>query len=243
MSKQAYKTFESNDSGINEIMKQTDDTMQKIKFQDQKKKFDAKIEELADQAATFYKNYGEEDWRTSLLVNFLDLSLQMKDIIDVVTAFNVANEILFHSMNLMNTSLSMTNGMMLDMGTQHNSPLKQKMAMRKAIKNNRNTVKSMIEQMKGSIEMASLTAEMYQDLSVSISGIMSKMNDKNEKKKAKAAKNQAGSPGYASNRGLDMVRGKLSQQGVSVPPPAPKPAEAPTTPPPTSGDSGLDGLL
>ena len=40
-----------------------------------------------------------------------------------------------------------------------------------------------------------------------------------------------------------MVRGKLSQQGVSVPPPAPKPAEAPTTPPPTSGDSGLDGLL
>ena len=239
MSKQTYKTLDDNNSGIKEITQGANETLQKIKFQDQKKKFDAKIEELAAQAAKFYQAYGEEDWRTGLLVNFLDLSLQMKDIIEVVTAFNVANEIIFHSMNLMNTSLSMTNGMMLELGTKQNNPIKQKFMMRKAIRNNRNTVKSMIEQMKASIEMASLTADMYQDLSMSISGIMTKMNEKREKKKTKQAKGGA-SMTSASNRGMDMVKGILTQNGVSVPPSVPpKPSSLASN----SGDSGLDGLL
>lgn len=241
MSKQTYKTFEDTNSGITEIGKQADETMQKIKFNDQKKKFDAKIEELAAQAAKFYQMYGEEDWRTGLLVNFLDLSLQMKDIIEVITAFNVANDIIFHSMNLMNTSLEMTNGKVLQMGTQQNSPWKQKLMMRKAMHQNRNTVKSMIEQMKASIEMASLTADMYQDLSLSISGIMVKMNDKREKKKAASQAKGGAAVMSASNRGMDMVRDMLTKQGVSTPPP--KPASAPSAPPTQGGDSGLDGVL
>ena len=111
--------------------------------------------------------------------------------------------------------------------------------MRKAIRNNRNTVKSMIEQMKASIEMASLTADMYQDLSMSISGIMTKMNEKREKKKTKQAKGGA-SMTSASNRGMDMVKGILTQNGVSVPPSVPP---KPSSPASNSGDSGLDGLL
>ena len=244
MAKQTFKQFEDNDSGMTEVGAKAKETMEKIKFRDQKQAFDKKIEELAAQAAEFYAKYGEEDWRTSLLINFLDLSLQMKDIIEVVTAFNVANEIIFHSMNLMNTSLQMSNGMMMQMATPTNSAFKQKLLMRKAMRNNRKTVKNMIEQMKTSIQMASLTAGMYEDLSASISGIMEKMNGKREKAKAKKAKSKSGAAmSSASNRGLDMVKNLMAEKGVSAPTPPPAPA-APSAPSSgTPGDSGLDGLL
>ena len=235
MAKQTYKTLENTSSVTSEISKQADDTLQKIKYKEQKEKFDRKIEELAEQATVFYNKYGEEDWRTSLLVNFLDLSLQMKDIIEIVTAFNVANEIIYHSMNLMNTSLNMTNGMMLEVGQNSINPLKQKFMMYRAIRHNKNTVKNMIGQMKTSIQMASLTADMYQDLSVSITGVMNKLNFKREKKKSKTPTPAMGT----SQRGMDMVRSMASKGGSTggAAPSAPRPASS------SGGDSGLDGVL
>lgn len=238
MAKQTFKQFEDTSAAL-DIKSSRDETMEKIKFQGQKEAFDAKIQELASKAAEFYQKYGEEDWRTSLLVNFLDLSLQMQDIIEVITAFNVANEIIFHAMNLMNTSLQMSNGMMLNMGAPQTSPLKQKMMMRKAMRNNRKTVVSMIEQMKMSIEMASMTAGMYEGLSTSISGILEKMNGKRAKKNAKKKKDGA-SMSSASSRGLGMVKGILNEKGVSTPP---SPAAATSAPAPSTGDSGLDDIL
>ena len=245
MSKQTYKQIDNKDSALSEVRSQANDTMQKIKFQDQKRQFDAKIEELAAQAADFYNKYGEEDWRTSLLVNFLDMSLQMKDIIEVITAFNVANEIIFHAMNLMNTSLTMSNGMMLEMANNHVNPFKQKIMMHKAVFNNRRTVKRMIEQMKTSIQMASLTAGMYADLSVSISGIMEKMNIKREKVNQKK-KATGTSMTSSSGRGMSMVKSIVSGQSAAeaAAAPAPKPAQSPSaSSAPAGGDSGLDGLL
>lgn len=245
MAKQAFKQFESNDSAVSEMQQAADKSMQKLKFERQKREFDAKLQELATKAADFYQRYGEEDWRTSLLVNFLDLSLQMQDIIEVITAFNVANEIIFHSMNLMNTSLEMSSGMMMEMANRKSSPFMQRRMMKKAMAQNRKTVKSMLDQMKMSIEMAAETAGMYEKMSGSISGIMDKMNMKREKSRAKNAKNPTPSTS-ASGRGMDMVRGILDGQGGQggqgagrgsyTPPAAPKSA-------PTGGDSGLDGLL
>lgn len=247
MPKQTYKTFENTDSGANEIAKQADEALQKVKFQDQKKKFNAKIDELANQAAEFYKAYGEDDWRTSLLVNFLDLSLQMKDIIEVVTAFNLANEIIFHALGLMNTSLNMTNGMMLEVGQGQPSPFKQKMMMRRALRNNRNTVKNMIMQMKTSIEMASLTADMYQNLSFSISKIITKMNGKRErnKKRQSALGSNSANMSSASARGMDMVKNIVSGGSAQPSAAAPTAPTAPAAPaaPSSSVDSGLDGVL
>lgn len=239
MSKQAYKQFESTDSAITEVQKAADKNMQKLKFERQKKEFDAKLQELATKAADFYAKYGEEDWRTSLLVNFLDLSLQMQDIIEVITAFNVANEIIFHAMNLMNTSLDMSSGMMMEMSSSQVNPFKHRLTMKKAIAQNRKTVKAMIDQMKLSIEMAAETAGMYEKMSGSIAGIMDKMNIQREKAKNKKTSTNAPAP---SGRGMDMVKDILSGKsnaasGTYTPPPAaPKPA-------PTGGDSGLDGLL
>ena len=246
MPKQTYKTFENTDSVTNEIAKQADEALQKVKFQDQKKKFNAKIDELAAQAAEFYKAYGEDDWRTSLLVNFLDLSLQMKDIIEVITAFNLANEIIFHALGLMNTSLNMTNGMMLEVGQGQPSPLKQKLMMMRALRNNRNTVKNMIMQMKTSIEMASLTADMYQDLSLSISKIITKMNGKREKKKKRqgALGSSSANMSSASARGMDMVKNLVSGGSASAASaPAAPSAPAASAAPSSSVDSGLDGVL
>ena len=239
MAKQTFKQFEDNSAAL-DIKSARDETMEKIKFQGQKEAFDLKIQELASKAAEFYEKYGEEDWRTSLLVNFLDLSLQMQDIIEVITAFNTANEIIFHAMNLMNASLQMSSGMMLNMNAPQTSPLKQRMMMRQAMRNNRKTVISMIEQMKMSIEMASMTAGMYEGLSTSISGILEKMNSKRSKKRTKK-KADGASMSSASSRGLGMVKGILNDKGVATPTAAPSSFSA--APSSSTGDSGLDGIL
>lgn len=239
MAKQTFKQFEDNSAAL-DIKSARDETMEKIKFQGQKEAFDLKIQELASKAAEFYEKYGEEDWRTSLLVNFLDLSLQMQDIIEVITAFNTANEIIFHAMNLMNASLQMSSGMMLNMNAPQTSPLKQRMMMRQAMRNNRKTVISMIEQMKMSIEMASMTAGMYEGLSTSISGILEKMNSKRSKKRTKK-KADAASMSSASSRGLGMVKGILNDKGVATPAAAPSSFSAASSS--STGDSGLDGIL
>ena len=95
--------------------------------------------------------------------------------------------------------------------------------------------------MESSIKMASLTAGMYEDMSVSISGIMNKMNMKREKaKKKKEANGTAVSP--SNGRGMDMVRNIMANNGTSAPasPSAPKPS-SPSAP--AGGDSGLDGII
>ena len=239
-----FKQFDDSDSSVTEIEAKANETLEKIKFQEQKIKFDAKIDELARQAADFCTRYGEEDWRTSLLVNFLDLSLQMKDIIELVTAFNVANEIIFHAMNLMNTSLNMSNGMMMQFSAESISPWRQRMITRRAIRNNRNTVKNMLYQMESSIRMASLTAGMYEDMSSSISKIMNKMNMKREK----AKKKKDGQPAMTSSdgRGMDMVRSLMANNGTAAPAPKPASAKAPDAPKPSTPpgtDTGLDGII
>lgn len=234
MSKQNFKQFEDKDSSMADVTAEASEALQKIKFQEQKRQFDAKIQELANTAAEFCSKYGEEDWRTSLLINFLDLSLQMQDIIEVVTAFNVANEIIFNAIGLMNTSLNMSNGMTMQLAANQVHPWKQRFIIRKAIRTNKNTVKNMLYQMQSSIQMASLTAGMYEDMSVSISKIMNKMNMKKEKAKTKKPQTSISAN---SGRGMDMVKNIMSKNGQAAP------ALKPAAPTPSNGDSGLDGVL
>lgn len=224
------------------INKQVEEAMQKNKFNEQKKQFEAKIEELANRAAEFYEKYGEEDWRTSLLVNFLDMSLQMQDIIEVIQSFNIANEIIFGALGLMNTSLEMSNGFMIDLATQQQPTWKRKMMYRKALRNNRRTVKAMVDQMMVSIEMASLTAGMYEGLSVSIASMMDKMNGKRAKQKAKAEKKagEGGSNSMGNGRGLDLVKKKITEQGGTVSPSSGS-SSAPSAP--AGGSTGIDDIL
>ncbi len=242
MAEQKSKQFTDEQSIATSTEKGLQEKMEKLKFEKQRVQFDAKIKELATKAADFYQKYGEEDWRTNLLVNFLELSLQMQDIIEVVSVFNIANEIIADTLNLMNTSIQMSNGVMIEMGSHTTSTFKQRMIIRRAMSNNKKTVKNMIAQMKSSIQMASLTAGMYEGLSDSIADLMNSMNAKRAKKRAKSEK-KAGdkAPATTSGRGMDMIKGILGEQGAAVPQTSPtRPAPTPKAP---DGDSGLDGVL
>ena len=242
MAKQKLETLETN-SEENEIDVKVREAMEKEKFKKQKKLFDEKIEELTTRATEFYTKYGEEDWRTSLLVNFLDMSLQMQDIIEVIESFNIANEIIFSALGLMNTSLEMSNGFMKNLAMQQQQPVwRRKLENWKALRNTRRTVKNMIGQMMNSLQLATETASMYEGLSVSIAAMMDKMNGKRAKAKAKAQKKAGGNgaPSMGSGRGLDLVKKKISEQGGSAAPSTPS-GSAPSAP--AGGSTGIDDIL
>lgn len=206
---------------------------EKAKFLENKKKFDYKIQELANKATDFYLKYGEDDWRTGLLVNFLDMSLLMQDCMETIEAFDIGNEIIFGAMELMGQSLKLSEHRILQIESP-TSPFKQKLIMWKAVRNTKKTVKSLMFSMKTSMEMAAITVGMYEDLSYSMSSMMARMNGRRLKNKEKQAKSAAnGSMSSASSRGMDMIRKILEEQGKTSPDP---------TTPPRQGGSGTDDI-
>lgn len=218
----------------------------KLEFERKRKEFDTQVEGLAVKAADFYERYGEDDWRTGLLVNFLDMSLQMQSVLEVVTAFDAVNDILSRVLDLMHQSLEMSTGRMLEVRAPEVSGLKQWWLNKKAMYNNRKTVKALVRQMQSSIDLAAQTTDMYERLSEDISLMMERMNAKRVKRRAKRAKKSgsSGSMTSASGKGMEMVKGILRDRGVTVPttPTTPAAPTAPTGGTAPAGDSGIDDL-
>ena len=55
-----------------------------------KKHFDAKLEKLAQTTVDFEQKYGKDHDMTTLLTTFLDVALEMKNLMETMTAINVA---------------------------------------------------------------------------------------------------------------------------------------------------------
>ena len=237
------KTLEDKSSIAVGIGNTVQTQMEKARFIENKAKFEEKIQELAVKAADAYQKYGKDDWRTGLLVNFLDMSLQMQDVVQFIEAFDIGNEILFGAMTLMGQSLDISNGRLTNfVVNQKQSPLKQKITMWKAMRNTRNTVKGMIANMKNSMEMAALTTGMYEELSYSMSSMMASMNGKRLKAKKRNEKAKNGEAmSSASGRGMEMISKIISAQGGTPPTAAPTAPAAPAAPAP-GGDSGIDDI-
>ena len=216
----------------------------KLAFERKRKEFDTQIEELAGKAADFYERYGEDDWRTSLLVNFLDMSLQMQSILEIVTAFDMVSDILSNVLSLMHQSLEISSGKMLQVHAPTVSGLKQWWQTRVAMRNNRKTVKALVRQMASCIDLVAQTTGMYEELSESISAMMERMNAKRLKRRAKKAKKAgaSGSMTSASGKGMEMVKGILRDRGVKTPP-APATPSTPTDGSGSTKGTGVDDIV
>jgi len=216
----------------------------KLTYQKKREEFDAKIEDLAQKAADFYEEYGEEDWRTELLVGFLDMAVQLQDIIKVVTAFSQVTEIISTAFGVLNQSLELSMGSMMEIGSPTQSSLKMWWTRQKAMRNMRKQTTQMVQQMKWCLSMAGQTTEAFEKMSYSISRSMAKMNGRRAKRKEKNAAKAGPGTAAPEGKGMDKVKGILRDRGTTPPttPTAPTAPTAPTGGSAPAGDSGIDDL-
>ena len=189
MAKPHLKLLSISEFGSNE----TATGKQKTKFTIQKWQFDEKLEELANRTANFYKEIGEENRSTDLLLSILDVFLQIQDILDFVEPFDIADDIIFSAIGLMYT-LETDFDFMIDLSMQQPT-WKIKWAIRKARRNTRKKIKSMVNRMMCNIRIVVLPVGVYETLCVSIDAMMDKMNCKRPKARKKAEENEASSMG------------------------------------------------
>jgi len=239
------KTDESAESCVlKEIDKRDEKAKAQLEYQGKSAEFDAKIEELAQTAADFYKKYGEEDWRTELLVGFLDMAVQLRSIIKSGPAFRGATEIIHTAIDVLNQALGMSVGAMMEIVSPTQSSLKMWWTRQKAMRNMRKQTTQMVQQMKWCLSMAGQTTEAFEKMSYSISRSMAKMNGRRAKRKEKNAAKAGPGTAAPEGKGMDKVKGILRDRGTTPPttPTAPTAPTAPTGGSAPAGDSGIDDL-
>ena len=68
--------------------------------------YDGKIMGLAEKTIEFIETYGEEDFRPQMLLSFLDVALEMKDVIKMLDGINVAMSCIFEAISFIDTAIS-----------------------------------------------------------------------------------------------------------------------------------------
>ena len=152
------------------------------------KNFDTKLEKLTKTAVEFEQKYGKDHDMTVLLVTFLDVALEMKNLMETMTAINVAMECMNDAIQFLDTAIDFDN-MMIEQSLDQNygffARMRHKRKMKKAIRNNIGRMRQIADGLKMKYSMAT-------DMMKALSGVSSQLKTSivksKKKKEAKAEK-------------------------------------------------------
>lgn len=214
-----------------EVISELDKTRQRRQKEQRQKDFDKRVVQLADKAIEFAQKRGQDDGLTVLLVNFLDVALQMKNLMETMSAINVAMECLSDAIGFLDAAIDFDNYLM-DESLMHNYSLfqrwKQKRKMRKTIKNNYGRMVAISNGLAMKYKMAT---DMMKSLST-VGEKLKKVVSKTASKKAKQSQ-KTGKP-VEQTAAQAFLAERMKANGV-----APT-AEVSSS---SSDDSGIDDIL
>lgn len=188
--------------------------MNELKGQEQRERLEAKVEDLANRTADYILKYGEEDYRTVMLMAFLDVSLMMKESIvligDMASAINCITEamgcidtIQTEMFNSFDSTLQQNYGVLARM--------RQRRHLRKVMKNNLGRMASLANNIVGGHKIAQAMVGAMQKVGLKIKLSVDKMNKKTQKENAKAIKK--GEPIVSQSPAQVLVKEILSKRG------------------------------
>ncbi len=199
------------------------------------KQFDAKLLELANKAVDFRLKYGEENYLTELMTTFLDVALQLKEVIEVLSAVNVAMECLSDAIGFIDAAINFDQNLFEESLQQKYGAFarwRRRRKARKAIRNNVGRVKAIVDGLLVKYEMA---VEIMDSLKTAC-GKMQKCMKKNSltEKKSKAAMGEKfGTPSAAAQ----MIADIMKERGIEGAP------SSSVSPEKDGGVSGIDDIL
>ena len=143
----------SNDALKAEVQKQ----MLEIKRQERLAQFDQQVINLGMVANKFEEKYGTEDYRTQIMAMFLDLALQMKEVIELISGVQTAMQCIGQAIDCVDDLLNMQEEMLEGSLAQNYGlfeRMKRKRKINRAMRNNRNRMKQMCASIEGGQKMA-----------------------------------------------------------------------------------------
>lgn len=201
--------------------------------------FDAKLKELANKAVDFRIKYGEENYLTELMMTFLEVATQLKEVVEVLSAVNVAMECLSDAIGFIDAAISFDEKLFDESLQQKYGVLarwKRRRKARKAIRNNVGRVQAIVEGITMKYQMAIEVMGSLKAACVKMQKCMKKKSLAG--KKDKASKGESfGKPTAAS----DLINEVLRERGLSE---SDLPSSAPSAPAASSGGvSDIDDIV
>lgn len=165
-----------------ELFGQVEKNQRQREKENRQKEFDKKILTLADKAIE-YENKDENLY--ALLESFLEVALEMKNLMESMSAINVAMETISDAVGFLDAAIEFDN-VLMDDSLQHSygffSRLKLKAKMRKTIRNNRGRMLAIANSLQMKYTMATDMMKALTKVSSGLKGAIAKKNKKNVKK-------------------------------------------------------------
>lgn len=201
--------------------------------------FKAKKDKLANRAAEFIIKYGKEDYRSQIMLTFLDVALQMEDAINLTHDVGTAMGCITEAIGCMDDIL-LTNELQIDgtLTTKHGffARWKRKRKLQKAIRNNAGRMKQICDTLVGNQEMAQAIVNSLKKSSIKMQIMMQKNAEKQRKRELKYNPAARTTPSAAETLVDELVRAKAEENTDSPASSAPAAPSAPTK----SGDGTVD---
>ena len=224
-----------------DLVTEIEGDLAKKKRDRQMKAFDQKLADLADQIDITIAKHGQDYFMVDILTMFLDVSIKMKEVMDMMNSMNMVMELIGDATTFIDESMQLQDNIMqgtmnvkYTLWTKITSYFKTKAIIR----NNITRVNNMANNILSKYQMASQMVTALQGVSGSLRKMTAKMNTKSAKKKS--------SDGYTSNAAQytdaqKFLESRRAEKGES---PAPKSGMSggSSAPAPSSGSSsgGLD---
>lgn len=180
------------------------------------KQFDAKLLELANKAVDFRLKYGQDNYLTELMVTFLDVGLQLKEVVEVLTAVNIAMECLSDAIGFIDAAINFDQNLFEDsMQTKHGvfARWKRRRQAKRAIRNNVGRVKSIIE---GIIMKYRMALDITTALKTSCVKLQKSMNSRSITDKKKNLTKGSGKSFGTPSGAQQMIAEIMKERGITA---------------------------
>lgn len=200
-----------------EIKRRQEEVRRAKQIQTSKDNFNAKILKLQERTADFVMQYGKDDYRSQIMMTFLNVSIEMRDAInltsDIGTAMSCITEALGCMDNILKENVFQIEG---TLGENYGfwARRKRKKMLKKAINNNAGRMKSICDMLIGNQQMAQSVVNSLRDSSLKMQTMIQKNNKRQAKINAKNASSGAPLPPSAGEKIVDDI---IKARGGSVP--------------------------
>lgn len=209
--------MEQEQSNIEEQNKQV---MLNAERKKKRRELDRRIMQLCQRAISFEDQYGEEDYRTQILITFLDVTMQMKSVIDLLNDVGFAMQCIGQAIDCVDDVLNMQQEVLAATMSQKYGfweRMRRKRQVRRAIRNNAARMNQMCEMLVSSQRIALEMVNSLKTVSVRMKTMSQKGFAKQSKKNKGVAPEQENS--YAKKLMADMRASSAPKNAGNAPAP------------------------
>ena len=186
-----------------------------VELQESKQRFENQLANIHERAVMFCTKYGQEDWRTQLMVTFLDVLYLVQDSMEIIESMVDVVKCIGEVTNFMNDTINifnqiMTSGIKQSPGLFGN--LRAKIRAHRYSKAMTRSMKTMITYMGSMIGVSMNMGTSMQKMSI-------RMREQMAKQQTRAGKKGITPPGgFSGSRAMDSVLATATERNGGVAP-------------------------